>query len=205
VLSPRNLAEPFSALRRAPALRALTIASLGFAAAQSGAFTFLTTYLTHEIGLSLAQAGALFATMQGASFVGRIAVGLAADRLGARRPVLAALGALSALATVMLSLATAAAPMAVLFVGAALVGACIATWNGLFLAEIAATAAPDEVSAATSAATFFTFVAYMTAPVAFAAVAGAYGYSAAYLLTGACVLAAAVSLAFAPDRPAARE
>ena len=197
VLSPANLATPFRVLRDLPALRALTIASLGFAAAQSAAFTFLTTYLTRDVGLTLALSGALFATMQGASFVGRIAVGLAADRLAARGAVLATLGALSAIATGLTAAASATTPTAALFVGAAVVGACVATWNGLFLAEIAASAPPDAVSAATSAATFFTFVGYMAAPLAFAGIAGAWGYDTAYLATSLCVLASAVRLACA--------
>jgi MFS family permease len=197
VLSPGNLATPFRLLRRTPQLRALTVASLGFAAAQSAAFTFLTTYLTQSVGLTLALAGALFATMQGASFVGRIAVGLAADRLGARGAVLSALGVLSALATASMTLAAPDTPAPLLFLGAAFAGVSIATWNGLFLAEIAAVARADEVSTATSAATFFTFLGYMAAPLAFATVASLFGYREAYLITSLCVLASAAGLRLA--------
>lgn len=194
VASVRNLATPLRTLRRAPALRRLTVASLGFAAAQSGAFTFLTTYLTQSLGLTLALAGALFATMQGASFAGRILVGILADYLGSRKAILTSLGLLSAVSTALLALATPAIPIPVLFLGAAAAGACVATWNGLFLAEIAAVSPEDAISDATAAATFFTFIGYMVAPVLFAAVATSLGYREAYLLTSISALLAAIHL-----------
>ncbi|HKK37711.1 MAG TPA: MFS transporter [Paracoccaceae bacterium] len=195
IASPRNLATPFAVLRRSPALRRLTFASLGFAAVQGSAFTFLTTYLTDGVGLTLALAGALFATMQGASFVGRIGMGLLADRLGGPRRVLIGLGAASALGSVLLTQASAELPVWALFAGAAATGASVATWNGLFLAQIASSVPADDVGAATSASTFFTFLGYMATPICFAGLSLMIGYEASYLVAGLCVIGATLTLA----------
>jgi MFS family permease len=199
LFAPDNLAAPFRMMRAQPALAQLTFASTGFAAAQSGALIFLTTYLTDSVGLSLALAGALYATLQGASFAGRIAVGVLADRIGSPRRMLVALGAASACGTALLTQADAGLPAWALFAGAAAAGCAMTTWQGLFLAEIAAAAGDGDVGAATSASTFFTFLAYMATPPLFGATAYAFGYHAAYLATGVCVAAAAVFLARAPD------
>ncbi|MEM6680294.1 MAG: MFS transporter, partial [Pseudomonadota bacterium] len=199
ILALGNLRRPFATLARLPALRRLTVASLGFAAAQGAAFTFLTTYLVDGVGLSLPVAGALFATLQIASVVGRIGVGMLADllgdMLGGRLRVLVILAGASALGTLLTMTAGFGLPLPALFVGAALIGAVVATWNGLFLAEIAAVAPEAEVSEATSAATFFTFIAYMATPPIFALLAVLFGYEAAYVAAAIAVAAAGLHLA----------
>jgi MFS family permease len=203
VLSPRNIATPFATLRRAPGLARLTVASAGFATVQGGGFAFLTTYLVHGVGLTLPLAGALFATMQGASFVGRIGMGVVAARMGSARRVLIRLGLASAAGAALLTLAHPAVPTPLLFLGAAAAGVAIATWNGLLMACIAEAAPKGEVAAATSAATFFTFLAYMATPLAFAAISVALGYRAAYLLSALAALGAAAVIATGAD-PARR-
>ena len=45
-------------------------------------------------------------------------------------------------------------PVALLFLMAMLVGVSIATWNGLFLAEVSRVGADHDVSEATAASTF---------------------------------------------------
>lgn len=196
LLTPRNLAQPFATLQAMPGLPLLAFASLGFAAAQASSFVFLTTYLTDGLGLSLALAGSLFATMQVASFLGRIGIGLVADRVGSVRWVLVILGLASAIGVLALAQARADMPVSVLFAGAAAIGASVATWNGLFLAEVARAAGDGDVAAATSAATFFTFIGYATTPPAFAALALGLGYRTAYLSAAVCVLVAAAALAW---------
>lgn len=201
IFNPALVISPFRVLRRIPGLGLMTMSSIGFAAVQGAVFTFLTTYLTHEIGLSILLAGGLYASMQLASFVGRIGIGFLADWVGSTHLVLAILGFCSALAVVLLMLMSQAMPVALLFLMAMLVGVSIATWNGLFLAEVSRVGADHDVSEATAASTFFTFISYMLSPPLFGLVVLYAGYDAAFGLVGIVVLIAAIGLLLAGRRP----
>ena len=201
IFNPALVISPFRVLKRIPGLGLMTMSSIGFAAVQGAVFTFLTTYLTHEIGLSILLAGGLYASMQLASFVGRIGIGFLADWVGSTHLVLAILGFCSALAVVLLMLMSQAMPVALLFLMAMLVGVSIATWNGLFLAEVSRVGADHDVSEATAASTFFTFISYMLSPPLFGLVVLYAGYDAAFGLVGIVVLIAAIGLLLAGRRP----
>jgi len=84
---------------------------------------------------------------------------------------------------------------------AMLVGVSIATWNGLFLAEVSRVGADHDVSEATAASTFFTFISYMLSPPLFGLVVLYAGYDAAFGLVGIVVLIAAIGLLLAGRRP----
>lgn len=198
LFDPANAIRPFVTLRRMRPLIPVTLASLGFAVGQGSTFSFLTTYLTDGLGLSLALAGAIYSVMQLSSFAGRVAVGIAADRLGSTRLMMIAMALASSGAAIMLAQFSADWPRLVLFAGAGLAGVCIATWNGLFLAEIAKLVPPEQVGEATASATFFTFLAYMVAPPLFGTAVWFAGYPAAYYGVAAVVLLAALVLWSAP-------
>ena len=187
---PALIASPFRTLRAMPQLRSLTLSSLGFAAVQGSIFSFLTTYLTDGLGLGLPFAGTLFATMQVAAFVGRLGAGVVADRVGAFRPVLMAMSLTGAASCILMAVLDPDWPPAVLVAIAAITGLSAATWNGLFLAEIARVVPAEAVSQATAGTTFFTFVAYMVTPPVFAVLVIGAGYHAAY---GAAAVAALFS------------
>ncbi|MFK7944521.1 MAG: MFS transporter [Paracoccaceae bacterium] len=193
---PTIIATPFQTLRALPQLRALTFASLGFAAVQGSVFSFFTTYMTDGLGLGLVFAGALFATMQIASFAGRLSAGVLADYVGAFRPVLIAMSLAAAGSCLLMAIVDASWPLPVMFAVAALTGLAAATWNGLFLAEIARVVAPGEVGSATAGTTFFTFIAYMFTPPAFALIVYFSSYQAAFLLVACAALSAFGFLVF---------
>lgn len=190
LIDPSLIATPFRSLREMPQLRRLTMASLGFAAVQTSVFSFFTTYLTGSLGLSLPFAGSLFATMQVAAFLGRLGAGVLADRIGGFRPVLMAMSLAGASACIVMGLLDPGWHDAALYPVAALIGLAAATWNGLFMAEIALIVPADKVGQATAGTTFFTFAAYMVTPPIFAGVALAAGYQIAY---GAAAMAALFS------------
>jgi len=198
LFDPVNAVRPLLTLKRMPQLLPVTLASLGFAMGQGSTLSFMTTYLTDGLGLTLALAGAIYATLQMASFGGRVMVGFIADRLGSTRRMMVLMALASASALVLVAHFDAGWPRPVLFACAALAGVCVATWNGLFLAEIAKVAPPDEVGEATASSTFFTFVAYMIAPPLFATLVWLMDYSSAYLCVAVLVLSAAVVLVLSP-------
>ncbi len=194
LIAPANALSPFRTLRRMPALVPVALASLGLGAAHSATVAFLTTYLTDGLGLRLALAGALYSTMHVASLFGRLVVGVLADWLGSIRLMLTLMAVASALALVLLSSLEPGWPPALLFLAAALAGIGISTWNGLYLAEIARLAPPDEVSEATAAGTFFTFAIYTVAPPVFAGLVWLGGYGLAWWCLAAVVLGSAAVL-----------
>jgi len=188
LFNPAVVAGPFRTLRQMPQMRTMTLASLGFATVQGSLFSFFTTVLTDGLGFGLVLAGALYSTMQIISFAGRLAAGVLADWLGAIRPVLIAMSLSSAMACLMMAAMDASWPEPLLFAVAAFVGIAAATWNGLFLAEIARLSPPEQVSEATAGVTFFTFVAYMMAPPIFAGLSIAFGYQGAFLYCACAAL-----------------
>lgn len=198
LIAPANALSPFRTLRRMPQLVPVALASLGLGTAHSSTLAFLTTYLTDGLGLSLALAGALYATMHAAALSGRLVVGVVADWLGSTRLMLVVMAVASACVLVMLSFVQASWGHAALFGAAALAGTGISTWNGLYLAEVARLAPPAEVSEATAAVTFCTFAIYTVAPPVFAALAWLGGYGLAWWCTAAVVLASATVLARTP-------
>ncbi|MEM8842531.1 MAG: MFS transporter [Pseudomonadota bacterium] len=189
LFKPSNVAVPFRTLRADPQLRAMTLASLGFAAVQGSLFAFFTTYLTDGLGFDLVMAGALFATLQIVSFMGRLGAGALADRMGAFRPLLRAMSVMAALFCAVLALIHTGWPDWALYLIAGATGLAAATWNGLYLAEIARLVTPDRVGQATAGATFFTFVAYMATPPLFGLIVLLSGYELAFLTAGCAVLA----------------
>jgi MFS family permease len=204
LFDPVNVIRPFQTLRRMPQLLPLTLASLGFAIGQGSTFSFFTTYMTDGLGLSLALAGTIYSTMQVSAFAGRVLVGFIADRLGSTRLMLILMAVASSCALVLLAQYDAEWPRPLLFASAGLTGISIATWNGLFLAEIAKVAPHDEVAEATASSTFFTFVAYMITPPLFGALVWFGDYAIAYYCIAAAVLAAAAVLSAAARTESAR-
>lgn len=181
IFAPSNLQRPFRALGLAPGLVRLAVACVGFATVQSACFSFFVIYLHAGLGYGLALAGSLFAALQAASVLGRIAFGFVADRLGSPRPVLMVLAACSAGSALLIAALGPGHGPLFLFGVSALVGASVATWNGLYLAEAASLAPPESVSEATAGTTFFVFLTYTVTPPVFGGLINAFGYEAAFV------------------------
>lgn len=177
-----NLRRPFRAVKLAPGLVRLALACVGFATVQSAFFSFFVIYLYAGLGYGLALAGALFAVLQGASVLGRIILGLVADRIGSPRPVLMVLAASSSAASLMLAALEPGHGTLFLLGVAVIAGASGATWNGLYLAEAATLAPPDAVSEVTAGTTFFVFLTYTVTPPVFGVLINLFGYESAFVV-----------------------
>jgi MFS family permease len=194
-VSPRSFAAPFRAMALAPSLWPLTYAGFCFAIAQGTLFAFLVTYLTTEIGVTLAVAGTLFATTQVVGVFARVIMGWVADRLGSgvRALILLSIGS-----TVMMLVMAAIAPgwsYALMMTAAALAGFAVASWNGVYLSEVAQAVPSERVGDATSGSTFFTFVGYVVGPSVFATMVSAIGsYGLTFALIAAVPLSAGLVL-----------
>lgn len=200
LFAPSNILRPFRSVRGTPGLPRLLAASMGFAVVQGATVSFFVTYVTAGLGLSLAVAGLLFGVMQASSVAGRILFGFLADLLGSMRRTLIILALLSFLATVILAVMSAEWSLPILLVTAVFVGLSVATWNGLYLAEVAVLARPEKVAEVTAGSTFFVFFTYMVTPPLFGLLALFTSYRAAFVVAGIAALTAAALLITAKGR-----
>jgi len=177
----RNLAVPFAALRRGEGLLPLTALAFSFAVLQGALFSFSVTYLTQR-GMSLAAAGFAFACLQAAGTVARILLGWVADRTGHAAANLVVQAFLAAGAVVAYALMPLDAPLWLVAVLAGAAGFFGASWNGIYLAEVARLAPPGGVADATAGSTMLCFMGYVIGPTLFAAAVPWLGWSVPFLL-----------------------
>ena len=153
-----------------PALRRLAASSFLFSAVQLCLVTFLVTYLTRGLGMSLVQAGLMLAVAQTAGVVGRVVWGALADRCGRPLLVLAGLGGGMALGALAMALLSPSWPVLFTAVVSAVFGATAIGWNGVYLAEVARQAPLGQAVEATGGTLFFTFFGVLVGPPLFALV-----------------------------------
>src|SRR5690606_13455842 len=113
------------------------------------------------------------------SVAGRVAYGFVADALGSPRPVLCGLAVLSAASALAIASMGSGWSMPGLIAVAIFSGLSVATWNGLFMAEVAGLA-PERAGEASAGATFFVFATYVVTPPAAGLVITWLGYRAAF-------------------------
>lgn len=164
LFAPRSLIEPFRLLRADPTLLSVTALAFSFAIVQGALFTFSVTYLVVFRHMSLPQAGFAYACMQFAGVFAQVFLGWLADRTG--RPVLnLTIQALVAAAAVgwygLLPDHPQTWVAACLAGGAGFVGA---SWNGIYMAEVARLAPEDRIAEATASSTVVTFLGYVIGP-----------------------------------------
>ncbi|UFN48812.1 MFS transporter [Roseomonas sp. OT10] len=185
LFSPATAMRAVGVLRSHPSLPLLTALGASFSVVQSCLVAFTATYAVTRHDASLTEAGGILATMQGASMLGRIALGWLADRTGHVLRHLAWQAMASAVAVVLLVFAADQASWA-LHACAALAGATAIGWNGVHMAELARVAPLPLVSDVTSAATLFGFVGSICGPLAFSLLVSWTGsYDLAFLVVAA--------------------
>ena len=197
--SRKVVLEAFRALGmviRTPALRALALSSFCFSLVQLCTVTFLVALLVEDLRFDLVSAGMVLASVQVAGAVGRILWGLVADAVRDGLGVLLGLGLLMAAASAAIAEFAAGGPRALTVSIFALLGLSAASWNGLYLSEVARQSPAREVGATTGAAMFFTFTGVVFGPALFSAVHGAVGsYVRSYGLLVGVALAGAMMVA----------
>jgi predicted MFS family arabinose efflux permease len=191
-----SLFEPVRFIFRRPGLASLATSSVVYAAMQLVLSSFLVVYLTAAAGMDLMLAGALLSASQLAGVVGRLGWGFVADRVPSPRLLLLGIALLMALAAGLMSLFTAAWPVAAIAAVVVLLGATASGWNGVFLAEIIRDVRPAEVGLATSGSLMFTYLGIVLGPSLFGALASAVGFPKAYIVMGGAVLLGGILGAF---------
>lgn len=188
-----QLGAPLAALRMHPVLPPLALQAFAFAALQGSLFSFTVTWLVQAHGCTLTAAGTIFAAMQVAGVTGRLVLGWAADRVGDAVRSLSLHGMAAAGLALLWVFAGPALGGIGAVVLAILCGFTAASWNGIFLAEVARVAPPDRVAEGTAGAVILCFLGYLSAPTVFALIVTATGsWVLPYVI--ACGLLGAVSL-----------
>ena len=173
-------------------LRGIAVSGLACSFVQNGLLAYLVTYLTLELDYSLVAAGLILTASQLAAIVGRMGWGWLSDRLGDPLKVLALLCFVSTLVCIALGSITAAWPVALVAVVAALFGATAVSWNGVFLGGVARFAPPGQVAAATSGSMVFVYTGALIGPLAYSGVLALGGsYRIGYALFAVVPLIAA--------------
>lgn len=204
LVHPRALLTPYRVLRAERSLLTVSALAFSFAIVQGSLFSFSVTYLVTARGMPLATAGVAYACMQFAGVFARIFLGWLADRTGrpAYNLTLQAFIAAALVAAYALLPASPSLLLAAVVAGAA--GFFAASWNGIYLAEVARLSPPEKIVEVTSACVLTTFLGYSVGPSLFSVlVTLTGGYRTPFFVVAAqLALMAAVQLAMLRRRPA---
>lgn len=185
----RGLLEPVRLVLLHRGLREMAFASFTYSGMQMCLGTFLVVFLHDRIGFGLSSAGAALSAAMAAGIAGRLAWGVAADRLGKPRLLLAVIGVTMSLAAFATAAITSAWPVFAVFVVSAIYGATAVGWNGVYLSEVARVAPAGRAAAATGASLAMTYAGVMVLPALFWAIVELSGsYAAAFAVTGCLTL-----------------
>jgi MFS family permease len=183
-----HFAHPLRLLSASPGLRRIVLVGGVFAVAQACWFTFAVTYLVVELRYPLGLAGMVFAAMQAAGVIGRIALGMVADR-SSSDVTLAAVAVLSAVSTAAFAYAGPDWPVWSIMSISIVAGATVSGWNGVQVAEVVRRSPRELVTEAVAGSVIVVFASNMLAPVLFAMfVAATKRFDLAFLIAGLCSL-----------------
>jgi MFS family permease len=188
LLSFGHFVGPLGLVFRSRELRMLALTAFTYAGMQQSLLTFLVTYLSSRIGMSIDRSGLVFSSALVASVTGRIVWGVLADRFLAPFPLLGALGLTMSGCAVLVGLFTPAWPFLAIVAVCAAYGATAIAWNGVQLAQVARHAPPGRAAEVTGGCSFIMFTGVVTVPYCFTLVLstiGSYtlGYCAVAVLT----------------------
>jgi MFS family permease len=190
---PGTVVAPFRLLRATPVLLWATGLAISFAVVQGSLFSFSVTYLVTDRHMTLPAAGFAYAAMQFAGVFARIFLGWLADRTGRPARNLAIQALFGSAAIVAYGFLPDGVSTALAALVAAVAGFLCASWNGIFMAEIARLAPPDRIVEATSGSVLITFLGYLCGPSIFSGlVTFSGGYRTAFLAIAVQLAAMAV-------------
>lgn len=177
-------------------LRRLTAGGVALMVAHACFQTFLVAYLVEHVALSLAIAGALYASMQAGGAVARVAIGWGVDRLRNARVILVVIAIIALVSSLVVAAFAPDWAVAAMWAVCVLVGIGSSGWYGAFLAEVARVATVERAGFATGGVLFFVYGAHVAAPIIAALlIAGTGSYLPVFVAVA--VLAGVAALSFA--------
>lgn len=170
--------SPFRLLAADRTLLGLALVSACMSSVQFSVSAIFVTLLVQTSGAGLAASGTAFSVAMAGSVALRIILGALADRFGGMR-VLRGLAIIMAASAAIAGLAASGAidvgfgPLAAVLV---VLATTAFSWNGVYLAEVAAAAPPEHVGSATAGTMSFVFLGGIFGPVLFTTATVAAGH-----------------------------
>jgi MFS family permease len=161
---PRVVIAPFKLLARNRILLTVSGLAFSFAMVQGALFSFSVTYMVTSLRLPLTTAGMVYACMQFAGVFARIFLGWLADRTGKPSHNLTVQAFVAAALVTCYGMMPVQPSFSAAALLAAATGFCAASWNGIYMAEIARLSPPDQIVEVTSSSTLIAFLGYIIGP-----------------------------------------
>ncbi len=185
--------QPLRIVFENPALRRLGLVSLVYAFTQVVYLSFLVSALKIEHQMSLAAAAALLSASQVVSVVARVGWGYVSDRWVDPGRLLGLLGLGTSASLMMLAFVPIGASPALMLGVTVVCAATAVSWNGVFYADLVRHVAPAEVTRATGATQFLTFMGGVTGGAGFVGLLSLTGsYSAGFAVVALIPLVTAL-------------
>jgi hypothetical protein len=183
--------------------RRRALMAVAYSTTQTAVVAYMVTFLSVEIGLSLAVAGGVYAIAQVGGVTGRIGLGLIADLWMKPQLQLGLVGLLTAASCVSMTAISSAWPVAAITVLCVILGALSFAWNGTFMAATAASAPEGKIGHFTGGMQVFIGLGAMIGPALFAIILSlSASYSLAFVLISLPTIFAAIMMLM-PDAGAA--
>lgn len=164
---PRVVIAPLTQLVANRKLFAISALAFSLAAVQGSLFSFSVTYLVTSRQLTLPQAGMVYACMQASGVFARIFLGWLADRTGRPAHHLTAQAFIAAVLVLAYGALPASPPLLLAALLSAATGFFAASWNGIYMAEVARLSPPERIVEATASSSMLVFLGYAIGPSVF--------------------------------------
>ena len=184
LFDPRIVVAPFLLLKSNSLMLSVTALAFSLAIVQGCLFSFSVTYLVIDRQMPLVVAGMVYACLQFAGVFARIFLGWLADRTGRPTYNLTAQAFIASGVMVVYAMLPVDPPVLIAALIATAAGFFGASWNGIYMAEVARLSPAGKVSEATSSSTIVTFMGYVLGPSIFSVlVTWTGGYRLPFLFT----------------------
>lgn len=165
-------------------LTAMAVAGMIYSGVQVSIAAFFVVFLNKELGLSLIQAGGVFAVMQVAGIIGRLIWGAAAGNIISPAMVLFLIALISGAGIIVCALQDIESQRWLLIATAVVLGFSSFGWNGVFLSEITGAVDRESVGDVIGGVQFFFFGGVVIMPPVFGVFVEVFGFNNAYLGLG---------------------
>lgn len=191
----QSVISPFIAVLKNKEIRDLAICTLFFSIVQMCLGTYIVSYLTVDLGVSLTLAGIIMFVVQGSGVLGRVVWGVVADRWFSSMAVLTILAFAMGICSFLIASLDSSWPLWFVLVLCGAFGATAIGWNGVYLAEVARLAPVGQAGLMTGGTLFFTYLGVVLGPPIFAAaVEKSHSFSIGFSLLGVMTTFTAVIL-----------
>lgn len=189
-----------------PMWRRRALMAVAYSTTQTAVVAYMVTFLSVEIGLTLAVAGGVYAVAQMGGVGGRIGLGLIADRWVRPQLQLGLVGLFTAAACMAMVTVSKAWPVAGITALCVVLGALSFAWNGTFMAMTAASAPEGKIGHFTGGIQVFIGLGAMIGPALFALILSlSSNYGLAFVLIALPTVSAAVMMLLPGTAAASRK